>query len=182
LGDRRAPSWRWSAILVACVVALLTAACGAADGSGEATPPATAPLLAEISLPPAEEEATPEAIASTEPLPSVRPPDEPPSIPPLPPPDYTRGADDMAAFVEAYRDAYSYVELDDATIEAAGARLCTYLMNHADAEGTVAPEDVLAEADLSEPGYAPEDWMQAFELATDHYCGEFSVNFAAIGG
>lgn len=110
------------------------------------------------------------------PLPSVPLPVGTPSIPPPPEPDYVLGADDMAAFVDAYRAAYPDVELDDATIEAAGAQLCTYLMRQVDAE------DALTEADHNEPGRAREDWMDAFELATAHYCGEFAVDFAAIGG
>lgn len=167
----RAPDRRHLAAIAIACLALLVVACG--SGTGSTTGP-TPVNVAEMSLPPADEAITPAPVATSETLPSEGPPTGVPE-PPEVSVDYTLGADDPAGFRQAYRSAFEGIDLDDAAVDAAGARLCSYLMRRADAAGTVALEDVLMEANLNEPGFSREAWVAAFEVATAHYCGEFEV-------
>jgi hypothetical protein len=169
--------------LALVVIAALAGACSTGPEVGSEGSPGPTPIddIADVSLAPASEGATPEAVESTAALPSTAPPSGEPSAAPLPGVDYTFGADDAAAFADAYTAAFASAELDEETIDLAGARLCTYLMRHADAAGVVALEDALIEADINEPGFARADWLTAFEVANAHYCGEFTVDFESAG-
>jgi hypothetical protein len=166
-------------VLALAVIAILAVACTTASGS---RPPTGSPLetvddLADASLIPARVSAEPAAVADDLVPPSIELPSGDPGQPPAPPSDYQDEPDDVTGFAEAYRAAFAGVELSDDQVRAAGATLCTYLMRHANGNGTVALEDALIEADLSQPGFARSDWLTALEIANDHYCGSFSVNF-----
>ena len=157
--------------LVAAVA--LVAACSA-GGTGAAPSGETPVDVSLISLVPASAAPAPEVLASVGAQPSVAKPVGEPSVAAVTV-DYTLGADDLPAFAAAYRAAFAGVEIDDAAVDVAGARLCTYLMRQAGTGGSVALDDALAEAEVNEPGYAPEDWITAFGVATAHYCGEYTV-------
>lgn len=153
---------------------LLLVGCATQTGSPSATAEPTPVLVAEISLPPASEAPPPEEIPDPAGIPSVPPPSGDPEAPEIEV-EYDLSADDSDAFADAYRTAFESLDLTDEEINIAGARLCTYLMRHADADGAVALEDAITEADLNQPGFARETWELAFEIATSHYCGEFSL-------
>jgi hypothetical protein len=160
------------AISLVAVIALI-AACSV--GGSVPTPSAQTPVdVTLISFVPASAAPAPAVPASLAAQASVAPPVGEPSVAPVSV-DYTLGADDLPAFAAAYRAAFAGVEIDDAAVDVAGARLCTYLMREAGPGGSVALSDALAEAEVNEPGYAPEDWIAAFEVATAHYCGEYTV-------
>lgn len=167
---------RW---LIAAVV-LMLAACG--TETGQPTAIASVPALDEVSLPPAEESNTPAAATTPEPLPSADVPSGEPSAATLPNGDYTAAADDLDAFVAAYRAAYPDDKLTDEALDNAGSRYCGYLARHASSNGVVDPNGALTEADLNEPGYSRESWMAVLEMAATDYCGQFSVDFSATGG
>lgn len=157
--------------LVAAVA--LAAACNV-GGSGPAPSGQTPVDIKLISFVPSTAVPAPMVLASIAAQPSVARPVGEPSVAPVTV-DYTLGADDFPAFAAAYRAAFAGFEIDDAAVDVAGARLCTYLMRQAGAGGSVALDDALAEAEVNEPGYAPEDWILAFGVATEHYCGEYTV-------
>ncbi|MEO5704553.1 MAG: hypothetical protein ABIZ52_05505 [Candidatus Limnocylindrales bacterium] len=154
-------------------VALLAAACGG-GGSGT-TPSGQAPVdIKLVSFIPSTAVPAPAVLASVAPEASVAPPIGEPSVAEVTV-DYSQAAADLGAFRAAYRAAFSGFEIDDDAIQRAGARLCTYLMRLAGADGSVALDAALAEAEVNEPGYAPEDWVTAFGVATAHYCREYTV-------
>lgn len=96
---------------------------------------------------------------------------------------YDRDPSDLAAYVTAFRAAYSDGEaFDDEAIDAIGRTNCTYLMRHADGSLGVALDDAVAEADQNEPGFPPSEWTLAFKLANQHYCPEFVVDLANAEG
>lgn len=169
--DRHPSRRRPTIIGLVLLLSLLASACGAATTSTAAPTPIN---VNEMSMNPAEETRTPEPVESLEELPSAAPPSGDPEVEEVTV-DYTLGADDAEAFAAAYRSTFEGADLDDQTVDTAGARLCTYLMRHADDDGAVAMEDAMLEADLNEPGYAREAWIAAFDVATAHYCGEFEV-------
>lgn len=211
MGDYRAASERLLRALRAVAVIGVVSGCGtSADPSprvssvtaaNEPSPPAASPqtevaeptlgevaespsppIITEMSLPPATQAAAPEPVPSLQAMPSVvLPPTAPADSPSVAAPDYDRPAADLVGFIAGYRAAYPGLTWSDAEIEGAGARLCTYLARNADLNGVVDPETVIADADLSEPGYARSDWAVAFDLALTYYCTEFSGNFAAGG-
>lgn len=145
-------------------------------GTGSAAP--TLVPLDQLSLTPAIETPDPALVRTPDQTPPPAPPAGPPEGVPPPPPevtlDYTGPADDLAGFIAAYRQAFGIPEAPDEAIAGAGARLCTYLQRQATANGSVDLGRVITEADINEPGYPREVWQQAFEIATAHYCGEFS--------
>lgn len=151
----------------------LAAACSV-GGSGPAASGQSPVDITLISLVPATAVPAPDVLASVAAQPSVAPPLGQPSEAAVTV-EYAHGADDFPAFAAAYRAAFAGFEIDDATVEMAGARLCTYLMRQATDGGSVALVDALAEAEVNEPGYAHEAWIAAFGAATAHYCGEYTV-------
>lgn len=158
------------------VAASLFVGCGTGvPASQSGGPGPTAVEIADVSLIPAAGDATPGVIATVPALPSAALPSGEPSANTVTV-EYTIGAADRAAFIDAWRAAFPGVEMDDGAIDSAGARLCTYLMRHADAAGSVALDDALAEAELNEPGYAQEYWLAAFEVANTDYCRDFTIN------
>lgn len=160
------------ALFVVAAVALASAC--SVGGSGSVPSGQTPVDIKLISFVPSTAVPAPVLLASVPAQPSVAPPVGEPSVAPVTV-GYTLGADDLPGFAEAYRAAFAGFEIDDGAVEVAGARLCTYLMRHAGAGGSVSLEDALAEAEVNEPGYAPEDWIAAFGVATAHYCGEYTV-------
>lgn len=161
---------------------LAVAACGA----GQTTPPGSAPPesappvvgLDQLSFRPVlatADAGLPEAPPQTPPpAPPVGPPE---GVPPPPPEltlDYAGPPDDLGGFVAAYRAAFGLTEGPDEAVESAGSRLCAYLQRQATPNGSVDLERAVTEADINEPGYPREVWQQAFEIATAHFCGEFS--------
>ena len=182
LGQSVAPKTRFTLVVMSCVLSLVMGACGGST-TAEPTSAATVPPIAGMSLQPAAEAPTPQPIDIEDPLPSIAVPTGSPVAPtPGDDPGYNAGADDLTVFAATYRAAFPGLELNDEDLDAIGARLCTYLSRHADASGVVDAADVLTQADLSEPGYARSDWVIAFELAMEHYCGEFSGDFATAEG
>lgn len=175
---------RIPAVLVLTGLALIATAC--TIGSGSSRPTGSPPVLAEdtpdVSLNPAKDSAEPAAVPSDLVAPSVALPSGDLGPPPSPPSDYQNEPDDLAGFSAAYRAAFAGVELSDQQVRAAGAALCTYLMRHADANGTVALEEALIDADLTQPGFARSDWLAALEVANEHYCGSFTVDFEGAAG
>lgn len=177
---------RIPAVLAIAGIALIASGCTTSSGSRPPTGslPPTVEDLADVSFnPPAvsADPAAPPDMGSGPVAPSIAPPSGDPGAPPSPPSDYQNEPDDFAGFAAAYRAAFPGVELTDQQVRAAGASLCTYLMRHADANGTVALEGALTEADLNQPGFARSDWLTALEIANEHYCGSFSVNFEGAG-
>jgi len=182
LGQSVAPKTRFTLVVTSCVLSLVMGACGAST-TAEPTSSATVPPIAGMSLQPAAEAPTPQPVDSAEPLPSIVVPTGTPEASTAGNvPEYNAGADDLTAFAATYRVAFPGLEFGDEDLDAIGARLCTYLSRHADASGVVDAAAALTEADLSEPGYARNDWVIAFELAMEHYCGEFSGDFATAEG
>lgn len=175
MGDHEHP---FAAVLAVILTTVLASACGSPASSSVA---ASVPVIADVSLVPASESVAPATADSVEPLPSIDLPAGEPSIAPITA-DYTFGADDLAAFAEAYRAAFPDADIDDASADAAGALLCTYLMHQADASLVVEAARALAEADFSEPGYTRDAWVAAFGIANEHYCSEFIVDFESTGG
>lgn len=171
---------RIPAILAMTGLALLAAGCS--TGSGSAPPAGSPPLTEDVSLTPAKVSAEPAAVPSALVEPSIALPSGDPGAPPSPPSDYQNEPDDFAGFAAAYRAAFSGVQLTDEQVRAAGSALCTYLMRHADGGGTVDLEEALIEADISQPGFARSDWLTALEIANEHYCGSFSVDFEGAAG
>lgn len=166
------------------IVGLALIGVGCTAGSGSSPTPSSAATvedLTTIALTPAKTSAEPENLDRPPVAPSLPLPSGLPEPPPPPPTEYQDEPDGPEDFAAAYRAAFPGVEMDDQRVRAAGAALCTYLMRHANANGTVALEDALMEADLSEPGFARTDWLTAFEIANDHYCGSFSVDFDGVG-
>jgi hypothetical protein len=162
---------------------MLLVACG---DSQPATPEASQSSSGELPIPsisliPAEETSTPEVVPSIESVPNVGLPEGSPSDAPEPPSEYVVGADDIDAFVAAYRDAFG-TSLSDAELDLVGSHLCTYLIRHADQQGNVTLADALTEADINEPGFARSDWLISFEIANAYYCSEFTVDFSDLGG
>lgn len=174
---------RWYLPLAVAAITLVISAC--AGGSARPADPSaetTSSQVAPPSLPPASEDATPVALPSTEALPSVEPPSGEPSAPAVGAAEYTLGADDLAAFIDAYAAAHPDWTMSDTEMDLAGARLCTYLQRHADASGHVEAQQALVEADVNEPGYAWELWAVRFDIALGHYCGEFTADFTGLMG
>ena len=166
-------------VLALASIALITIACTTASGS---RPPTGSPLetvddLADASLIPAKVSAEPAEVADDLVAPSIALPSGDPGAPPAPPTDYQEEPDDISGFADAYRAAYPGVVMSDDQVRAAGATLCTYLMRHANADDSVTLEDALIEADLNQPGFARSDWLTALEIANEHYCRSFSVDF-----
>lgn len=158
------------------LAALVVVGCGTGvSTSGPGGPGATPVDIADVSLNPASGDATPGAIATLAPAPSVAPPSGEPSARTVTV-EYTFGADDRGAFLQAFRAAFPGIALDDDAIDRAGARVCTYLMRHADAAGLVSLDAALAEAEINEPGYAPEYWLAALEVANADYCRRFTID------
>lgn len=133
-----------------------------------------------MSLNPAVETSTPEPVGTPGELPPVGPPSGVP-----PPPDvstsYSGVADDLAAFIAAYRAAFEVAALSDQQVADAGARLCAYLQGQADDSGVVDAERALADAEINEPGYPREVWVLAFEIASTSYCGAFTFDLEGQG-
>lgn len=166
-------------VLVACSGGLAPSPSAAGPSAGTAAP--TVPPLDQLSLTPALVTAEPDVAGPPLETPPAGPPEgipPPPEGAPPPPPEvtveYTGPADDLAGFVAAYRQTFAITELSDEVIATAGARLCTYLQRQATPNGSVDLGRAMTEADINEPGYPREVWQLAFELATAHYCGEFS--------
>lgn len=124
---------------------------------------------------PPSEVVPPPATVNAPPLPSIPVPTGAPGAASPPPlrPAYGDRADDLEGFAQAYRSALLDAGLGNAA--AAGRDLCTYLMRHADEEGVVSLGDAVTEADIHQPGYPRETWVRGFELATEHYCPEFTL-------
>lgn len=183
MGDHHLTTARRAVVLATGLVALIIGGCASGVAVADPSAAEASPIIAEMSLMPASDAVTPEAIPSAEALPSTTLPSGDPSVPAVAPPEYDLGADDLAAFVDAYAAAFPEANLTADEIDLAGSRLCTYLMRHADADDWVDAANALSEADVSEPGYARETWVAAFELALANYCGEFSADFETeIGG
>lgn len=142
---------------------------------GARTPGPTVVGLDQLSLEPALETADPGPVGTPGELPPIGPPEGVPPPPPEVTVEYSGPADDLAGFVAAYREAFMVPELSDEAIGTAGARLCTYLQRQATPDGSVDRDRAVTEAEINEPGYPREAWLQAFEIATSHYCGEFSL-------
>jgi hypothetical protein len=164
--------------LAAAAAVLLTIVMAACAGPGGADLPTALPtpvVLDQVSLPPASDEVPPPSqIPDVGDIPSVPPPSGDAETPAVEV-GYDLGADDADAFAAAYRSAFGTLELTDEQVDTAGARLCTYLMRNADADGFVELDAAIAEADVNQPGFGPETWETAFGIATDHYCGEYSL-------
>jgi hypothetical protein len=134
-----------------------------------------------VSLVPAVETSTPGPVETPGEVPLVGPPSGVPLPPPGVTPDYQQAADDLAAFVDAYRQAFQVPELPEEAIAAAGARVCTYLQRHADTSGRVDIAGALTEAEINQPGFPREVWLTAFEAAIANYCREFSFDSEGLG-
>lgn len=175
MSDLPVPRGRRPVVALLISIALVATACG--DGAETSTPTGNP----ELSLAPAEHTSTPEVLPNVTTLPSLAPPPDDSPAPPEVDVDYVFGADDLDSFAEAYQSMFG-VELDRDAADQIGARVCTYLMRHADGDGVVDVQSAVIEADLNEPGYPRADWMAAFEVANAYYCGEFAVDFAGYGG
>ena len=165
------------AMAVAPLLGLVALACNAAV-SPTAGP--SVPSVVELSLPPAAQIAPPPSVGPPAELPPFAPPCGPPPPPPAVIVDYTNEARDLAGFVAAYRETFGVPNLDAAPIDEAGARLCTYLQRHADANGVVVTERAVTEADINEPGYPRDVWVQAYALASAFYCPEFTTDDSEV--
>ena len=159
------------------VVALAAAAC---DTGRINSPAPTSISVPSVSLIPATETSTPQPFGTAGEVPPIGPPSGVP-----PPPEaiaaYSEPADDLPAFVAAYRTAFQVPELSDQQIADAGARLCTYLQGQADDSGIVDAGRALADAEINEPGYPREVWLVGFELASTNYCREFTFDVEGQG-
>jgi hypothetical protein len=168
---------RSAAASIAAVVAMTVMACATTSSSSLAP---TAIMVPTMSLIPAVETSTPEPAGTPGELPPVGPPSGVP-----PPPDVSTGysgpADDLVAFVAAYRAAFQVTELSDQQIQEAGARLCAYLQGQADDNGVVDAERALADAEINEPGYPRDEWVLAFGIASTSYCGAFTFDLEGQG-
>ena len=162
--------------------ALFTVGCNAASSPGASSQASQAAIFApSVSLIPAAETSTPAPVETPGELPPVGPPSGVPLPPPGVTPDYQQAADDLAAFVAAYRQAFQVPELPEEAIAAAGARVCGYLQRHADASGLVTIANALTEAEINQPGFPREVWLAAFEAAKASYCREFTFDSEGQG-
>lgn len=164
-------------VLAFAGIALIAVACTTAPRPPTGSPLETVDDLADASLNPALVSAEPADVDDDLVAPSIALPSGDPGAPPAPPTDYQDEPDDFSGFADAYRAAFPGVVFSDQEVRAAGATLCTYLMRHANGNGTVTLEDALIEADLNQPGFPRSDWLTALEIANQHYCGSFSVDF-----
>jgi hypothetical protein len=173
-----------SRLAFACAAAVIAATLVACDTGSRSSPAATSIAVPSVSLLPAVDLSTPEPAGTPGAVPQIGPPSGPPSSVPPPPEGiagYSDTADDLSAFVAAYRTAFQVPELSDQQIAEAGARLCTYLRGQADATGIVDAGRALADAEINEPGYPRAVWQAAFELASTSYCSEFTFDVEGQG-
>jgi hypothetical protein len=177
-------------VLLVSLAAMVFGACNAP--ARPSTTPSEAPSAAptvlrvdQLSLPPAADTPPPVPVADAGEIPLDGPPEGIPPPPadgvaPPPPPEVIVEYDgeplDLAGFIAEYRDEFGPLDVSDADIATAGARLCTYLQRHAAPDGSVDIERAMTEADINEPGYQRLSWLVAFRVAVTHYCGGFSYS------